>query len=79
MYRLLRADGACRERHAIRCQRTYAKPELLATAPNQVWSWDITVRHEVACSIAPRVISLMEPVLPRTVPWAAKQQGNALY
>ena len=22
--------------------RAYAKPELLATAPNQVWSWDIT-------------------------------------
>jgi formylglycine-generating enzyme required for sulfatase activity len=21
---------------------TYAKPELLATAPNRVWSWDIT-------------------------------------
>jgi len=42
MYRLLAADGGCRERRALRRHATYSKPELLATAPNQVWSWDIT-------------------------------------
>jgi putative transposase len=42
MYRLLRADAATRERRAIRRHPTYARPELLATAPRQVWSWDIT-------------------------------------
>ena len=24
------------------CTRPYRKPELLATVPNQLWSWDIT-------------------------------------
>jgi histidine kinase len=43
MYRLLRADDASRERRAIRRHPTYTKPELLATMPNQVWSWDITL------------------------------------
>jgi hypothetical protein len=43
MYRLLRADDATRERRAIRRHPTYTKPELLATTPNQVWSWDITL------------------------------------
>ena len=43
MYRLLQADESSRERRALRQQRTYAKPELVATAPNQVWSWDITL------------------------------------
>jgi transposase InsO family protein len=43
MYRLLRADTASRERRAIRRHPTYTKPELLATTPNQVWSWDITL------------------------------------
>jgi putative transposase len=43
MYRLLRADTASRERRAIRRHPTYVKPELLATTPNQVWSWDITL------------------------------------
>jgi transposase InsO family protein len=42
MYRLLRADSATRERRAIRRHPVYSKPELLATAPRQVWSWDIT-------------------------------------
>jgi len=43
MYRVLRAHNEVRERRAVRQHPTYTKPELLATAPNQVWSWDITV------------------------------------
>jgi putative transposase len=42
MYRLLAAHGETGERRAQRVHPAYAKPELLATAPNQVWSWDIT-------------------------------------
>lgn len=42
MYRILRAERQVRERRAQLQHPNYAKPELLATAPNQVWSWDIT-------------------------------------
>ena len=42
MYRILAADGETGERRNQRVHPAYAKPELLATAPNQVWSWDIT-------------------------------------
>jgi transposase InsO family protein len=42
MYRTLEADGQSRERRRQRMHPVYTKPELLATAPNQVWSWDIT-------------------------------------
>jgi transposase InsO family protein len=42
MYRLLADVGQTRERRAQRVHPTYAKPELLATDVNQVWSWDIT-------------------------------------
>lgn len=42
MYRLLAADGGSPERRAQLTHPAYAKPELLATGPNQVWSWDIT-------------------------------------
>jgi putative transposase len=42
MYRLLALDAATRERRAIRRHPLYSRPELLATAPRQVWSWDIT-------------------------------------
>ena len=42
MYRLLADHGEVRERRAQRQHPPYAKPELLAEAPNEVWSWDIT-------------------------------------
>jgi putative transposase len=42
MYRLLAAEGETRPRRDQLVHPTYQKPELLATAPNQVWSWDIT-------------------------------------
>jgi putative transposase len=42
MYRLLAANGGCRERRNQLTHPAYTKPELLAIAPNQVWSWDIT-------------------------------------
>ena len=42
MYRLLAADGESRERRDQLTHPAYAKPELLATGPNEVWSWDIT-------------------------------------
>ena len=42
MYRILAAQGAVRERRNQLRHPAYKKPELLATGPNQVWSWDIT-------------------------------------
>jgi putative transposase len=42
MYRVLAAQAEVRERRAQRRHPHYAAPELLATAPNQRWSWDIT-------------------------------------
>ena len=42
MYRLLEQRGESRERRDQLIHPPYKKPELLATAPNQLWSWDIT-------------------------------------
>jgi len=42
MYRLLRQHDEVRERRNQRQHPTYNKPELMATKPNQLWSWDIT-------------------------------------
>ena len=42
MYRILRDQCAVRERRDQLRHPAYTKPELLATGPNQVWSWDIT-------------------------------------
>jgi putative transposase len=42
MYRLLAVSGQSRERRQQCVHPAYAKPELLAGQPNEVWSWDIT-------------------------------------
>jgi len=42
MYRILAENQEIRERRDQLQHPVYAKPELLATCPNQVWSWDIT-------------------------------------
>jgi putative transposase len=42
MYRILCENQEVRERRNQLRHPTYTKPELLATAPNQLWSWDIT-------------------------------------
>ena len=42
MYRILKANKEIRERRNQARHPEYTKPELLATAANEVWSWDIT-------------------------------------
>jgi transposase InsO family protein len=41
-YRILGANGQVHERRAIATHPARVKPELLTTAPNELWSWDIT-------------------------------------
>ena len=48
MYRLLAANEEVRERRAVASRVVYTQPELLATRPNEVWSWDISVPQKAA-------------------------------
>jgi putative transposase len=45
MYRILRAHGEVGERRRQAVHPARVKPELVATGPNQCWSWDITKVH----------------------------------
>ena len=45
MYRILQANREVRERRNQLRHPAYAAPELLATKPNELWSWDITKLH----------------------------------
>jgi putative transposase len=71
MYRLLRAQGETgdRRRHATHPARV--KPELVATKPNQCWSWDITKLAGPArwTWFYLYVILLCQRTLPRSTPW----------
>jgi len=45
MHRLLAKSGASSDRRAQRTHPAKKRPELLATRPNEIWSWDITKLH----------------------------------
>ena len=45
MHRILAENAELRERRDHLRHPAYERPELLATAPNQLWSWDITKLH----------------------------------
>ena len=45
MYRILREHDEVRERRRQATHPAHKKPELIATRPNEVWSWDITKLH----------------------------------
>ena len=53
------------ERRAQRTHPEYKKPELMATAPNQVWSWDITRllerHHLTSWAVSPWPASMQAP------------------
>jgi len=40
MYRILAQEGELKERRNVCRHPQYAKPELMATGPNQLWFWD---------------------------------------
>lgn len=42
MHRILAENDEAKERRNLARRATYTRPELLATGPNQLWSWDIT-------------------------------------
>jgi transposase InsO family protein len=42
MYRVLAAAKETKERRPQRAPRSFATPRLAASAPNQVWTWDIS-------------------------------------
>ncbi len=48
MYRILQQHGEVKERRRQLRHPHYQAPELLATGPNQLWSWDISVPQQAA-------------------------------
>ena len=61
MYRLLRERAQVRERRAQARRPPSVKPELVATRPNEVWSWDIE-RHEALLNREEVQGLLLQPV-----------------
>lgn len=60
MYRVLGADAPLVERRRQQRHPKYAAPELVATKPNEVWSWDITRLKGPSSRVAYRLYAILD-------------------
>jgi putative transposase len=78
MYRLLAArHGGVRERRDQLTHPAYARPELLATGPNEVWSWDISKLKGPATWTCFHLYVILDVFSRYAVGWTVQPRENA--
>ena len=77
MYRVLAALGESQERRRGHVHRAVNKPVLVATAPNQVWTWDITKVRGVERGIYYYVFVVLDLFSRYVVGWLVAEHENA--
>ena len=77
-YRLLAGDhGGVRERRAQLTHPAYAKPELLAERPNELWSWDISKLKGPAKLTCFHLYVILDVFSRYVVGWTVQHRENA--
>ena len=77
MYRVLAASGETGERRAQRGPMKHAKPTLAATAPNQVWTWDITKLRGALSGVFYHLYAILDLFSRMTVGWLLAERESA--
>ncbi len=77
MYRILRANAEVRERRRLAKHPEYRKPELLATGPLQVLSWDITKIRGPQKGIWYSLLVMIDIFSRYVVGWCVVRRSNA--
>lgn len=77
MYRILGEAGEVRERRAQASHPRRTPPELVATAPNQVWTWDITHLRTTVKGAALRLYVCMDLFSRYVVGWYLSETESA--
>ena len=77
MYRILAENDEVRERRDQLQRPHYSKPELVATAPKQVWSWDITKLKGPAKLIYFHLYVILDIFSRYVVGWMIAEAENA--
>jgi putative transposase len=76
MYRLLEEHDEVRERRDQRRHPQYKRPELMATAPNQVWTWDISLVRGPVKGVYYRLYVLMDMYSRYVVGWMLAERED---
>jgi putative transposase len=77
IYRVLAAYGESSERRAQRGPMNHAKPTLTATAPNQVWTWDITKLRGPLPGVFYFLYAVLDLFSRMTVGWLLAERESA--
>lgn len=77
MYRLLRQRGPVRERRDHRDRGYFAVPRLEATAPNQVWTWDISKLPTHASGVFLSLYVILDLFSRYVVAWMVADHENS--
>ena len=77
MHRLLKERGPVRERRNHREPRKHAVPRLEATAPNQVWSWDISKLATTATGVFLNLYVVLDLFSRYVVAWMVAERENS--
>ncbi len=77
MYRLLRANAEVQERRRLARHPEYRKPELLATGPRQVMSWDVTKIRGPQKGIWYSLLVMLDIFSRYVVGWCVVPRSNA--
>jgi putative transposase len=79
MYRVLAEQGESGERRAQRAATRHVKPTLTATAPNQVWTWDITKLRTVIPGVLFSLYVIIDLFSRMVVGWLLAERENAAH
>jgi putative transposase len=77
MYRILRQAGESRERRAVASHPRRTPPQLVATAPDQVWTWDITHLRTVHKGAALKLYVALDLFSRYAVGWYLSESESA--
>ena len=77
MYRVLADLGESKERRGGHVHHAHTMPQLQATAPNQVWTWDITKVHGAERGVFYCVFVILDLFSRYVVGWLAAETENA--
>jgi putative transposase len=77
MYRVLAEHQEVRERRRLRQHPAYSQPQLQASGPNQVWSWDITRLPGLAARVFYYLYLILDIYSRYIVGWTVVEQESA--
>ena len=79
MYRLLAEQGESAERRAQRAPARHEKPTLTATAPNEVWTWDITKLRSAVPGVFYCLYMILDLYSRMVVGWLLAERENGAH